>query len=77
LLTRRGLAKENIATARKSGPSELNQFANSFPVACEKQETVTHGTAAMLKTILGYPDAKKARTAYASPPCSFLSKSGS
>jgi hypothetical protein len=43
------------------GAFKLNQFANSFPVACEKQETVTHGTAAMLKTILGYPDAEKAR----------------
>jgi hypothetical protein len=64
LLIRRGLGKENIATARKAEPSELNQFTNSFPVACEKQETVTQGTAVMLKRFSGI-QMPRARTAYA------------
>jgi hypothetical protein len=58
LLIRRGLGKENIATARKAEPSELNQFTNSFPVACEKTGNRDAGHGSNAKKILGYPDAE-------------------
>ena len=33
-----------------------NQFAKSFSVACEKNETVADGTAVLLKRFSGNPD---------------------
>jgi hypothetical protein len=60
LLICRGLGKENIATDRKARPSELNQFARSFPLALRKTRNRGGRHGSIAKTILGNPDAEKA-----------------
>jgi hypothetical protein len=55
----------DVATGKKPRPPEVDQFAQAFSVAGEKQETVAdEATVVLLRKLSGNSDIEKAKAAF-------------